>query len=86
MVERRSNLSVTVLEGRLMVAGGFRKKPQEEKVDVCGEMEVFCPVDNRCCTALWSLTSSVARWSRGPALQEARSALGAVTLARGSLL
>ena len=86
MLERRSNLSVTVLEGRLVVAGGFRKEPQAAEGAVCGEVEVYCPVANRCGTVLWSITSSVARWSRGPALQEARSALGAVTLARGSLL
>ena len=85
MLERRSNFSVTVLEDRLVVAGGYKKEPGEEVGAICREVEVYCPVTNRCGIHL-HFPSLVTRWSRGPALQVARSALKAVSVPRANLL
>ena len=46
MLEPRSNFSVAVMEGRLVVTGGFRQEEGEEG-SVCAEVEVYCPATNR---------------------------------------
>ena len=46
MLEPRSNFSVVVMEGRLVVTGGFRQEEGEEG-SVCAEVEVYCPATNR---------------------------------------
>ena len=49
MLEPRSNFSVVVMEGRLVVTGGFRQEEGEEGEEgsVCAEVEVYCPATNR---------------------------------------
>ena len=46
MLEPRSNFSVVVMEGRLVVTGGYRQEEGEEG-SVCAEVEVYCPAANR---------------------------------------
>jgi hypothetical protein len=71
MLDRRSNFSVSVLEDKLVVAGGYRQEPGGGGA-VCGKVEVFCP--------------TTGRWSRGPPLHQARFALASAVLPRGALL
>jgi len=71
MLEPRSNFSVAVMEGRLVVTGGYMQEEGEEG-SVCAEVEVYCPATNR--------------WSRGKALQVARSALTSAMVPSWSLL
>ena len=71
MLHRRSNFSTCLLEGRLMVAGGYTKDNMLEGTDgeVSGEGEMYCPDENK--------------WTVGPSLNIKRSALDCVLMDRG---
>ena len=73
MLYRRSNFSTCVLEGKLMVAGGYKKDNMVEGTDgeVCGEVDLYWPRENK--------------WTEGPSLNIKRSALDFVFLGSGSL-
>ena len=73
MLHRRSNFSTCVLEGKLMVAGGYKKDNMVVDTDgeVCGEVDLYWPKENK--------------WTAGPSMNIKRSALDCVLLGSGSL-
>ena len=72
MLHRRSNFSTSVLEGKLMVTGGYKKDNlvMETGGEVCGDVDLFCPKENK--------------WSEGSRLNIKRSALDCVVMDSGN--
>merc|ERR1719430_2035024 len=71
MLEPRSNFSVAVLNGRLMVMGGYRQEAGEGEGSVCKMVDIYCSATNS--------------WSRAPELLNARSALACAQVPRGEI-
>ena len=67
MLHRRSNFSSFLFEGKLVVAGGYKKDDLfSDDGEVCGDVEVYCSKDQK--------------WSPESKLNIKRFALGCVTL------
>ena len=68
MLHRRSNFSTSMVEGKLMVAGGYKKDNMvmETEGEVCGDVDLYCPKENK--------------WTAGPSLNIKRSALDCVVI------
>ena len=89
MLEPRSNFSVAILNNQLLVMGGMDADGRD-----CNRVDIYCPATNRFFLPSHLLTRYVlsnvfvfaSRWSRGPELLTARSALACVPVPRGEFL
>ena len=71
MMHRRSNFSASLLEGKLLVVGGYKMNFVLGEVEVCGDVELYCPKEKK--------------WTKGPSLNIKRSALDSVIIDRGNI-
>ena len=73
MMHRRSNFSASLLEGKLLVVGGYKMNfvLGEVEGEVCGDVELYCPKEKK--------------WTKGPSLNIKRSALDSVIIDRGNI-